>query len=124
MQIKERLGVETIGQLREHPLTTLERMFGSKTGWVYEESFVVCSQRIYTPSSLPPYPPFPPPLFSSWLYDLCRGIDHEPVRPRKLAQSIGCGKNFRGKEKLDTVQKVCVSVGVGVCVCMCVCVCT
>lgn len=42
----------------------------------------------------------------TWLYHLVRGIDHEPVTPRKLAQSIGCGKNFRGKLALDTTSKV------------------
>ncbi|XP_072141545.1 DNA polymerase eta-like isoform X2 [Dermacentor andersoni] len=42
----------------------------------------------------------------TWLYQLVRGIDLEPVTPRKLAQSIGCGKNFRGKLALDTTTKV------------------
>lgn len=42
----------------------------------------------------------------TWLYQLVRGIDYEPVTPRKLAQSIGCGKNFRGKLALDTTTKV------------------
>ncbi|XP_037556980.1 DNA polymerase eta isoform X2 [Dermacentor silvarum] len=42
----------------------------------------------------------------TWLYQLVRGIDLEPVTPRKLAQSIGCGKNFRGKLALDTTAKV------------------
>nr|XP_037288837.1 DNA polymerase eta-like [Rhipicephalus microplus] len=42
----------------------------------------------------------------TWLYQLVRGIDYEPVTPRKLAQSIGCGKNFRGQLALDTTTKV------------------
>ncbi|XP_065309722.2 DNA polymerase eta-like isoform X2 [Dermacentor albipictus] len=42
----------------------------------------------------------------TWLYQLVRGIDLEPVTPRKLALSIGCGKNFRGKLALDTTTKV------------------
>ncbi|KAK8757480.1 hypothetical protein V5799_004897 [Amblyomma americanum] len=42
----------------------------------------------------------------TWLYHLVRGVDHELVTPRKLAQSIGCGKNFRGKLALDTTSKV------------------
>ena len=73
----------------------------------------------FPPSLLPSFPPCAPflSLYSSWLYDLCRGDDHEPVRPRKLAQSIGCGKNFRGREKLDTVQKVRECVCVPVCPC-------
>ncbi|XP_064490401.1 DNA polymerase eta-like isoform X2 [Ornithodoros turicata] len=42
----------------------------------------------------------------SWLYHLSRGIDHEPVTLRKLAKSIGCGKNFNGKLALNTRDKV------------------
>ena len=41
-----------------------------------------------------------------WLYMLARGKDGEVVQERELAKSIGCGKNFRGKEKLETRQKV------------------
>merc|ERR1719147_439877 len=41
-----------------------------------------------------------------WLYMLARGKDREVVKERELAKSIGCGKNFRGKEKLDTKKKV------------------
>ncbi|KAL2081761.1 hypothetical protein ACEWY4_023614 [Coilia grayii] len=41
-----------------------------------------------------------------WLYDLCRGIEFEPVKPRQLAKSIGCSKNFPGKLSLDTKEKV------------------
>ena len=47
---------------------------------------------------------------SGWLYDLCRGIDKEPVKTRTLPQSIGCGKNFVGPAKLKTAQKVGASV--------------
>ncbi|XP_076831336.1 DNA polymerase eta isoform X2 [Brachyhypopomus gauderio] len=41
-----------------------------------------------------------------WLYDLCRGIEFEPVKPRQLPKSIGCSKNFSGKTALDTKSKV------------------
>ena len=41
-----------------------------------------------------------------WLHDAARGIDREPVKERDLPKSIGCGKNFRGPEILDTRQKV------------------
>ena len=37
---------------------------------------------------------------------LCKGKDGEIVKERELPKSIGCGKNFRGKEKLDTKKKV------------------
>ncbi|XP_065944536.1 DNA polymerase eta-like isoform X2 [Magallana gigas] len=42
----------------------------------------------------------------SWLYEVCRGIEHEPVSARQLAKSIGCSKNFPGKTCLDTKEKV------------------
>ncbi|NXW78232.1 POLH polymerase, partial [Hirundo rustica] len=42
----------------------------------------------------------------SWLYDLCRGIEEEPVKDRYLPQSIGCSKNFPGKLALATQKAV------------------
>ncbi|XP_077991128.1 DNA polymerase eta-like [Glandiceps talaboti] len=42
----------------------------------------------------------------SWLYGVGQGIEHEPVRPRQLQKSIGCGKNFPGKTSLSTRQQV------------------
>ena len=44
--------------------------------------------------------------YSLWLYEICQGIDHEPIRTRTITQSIGCGKNFLGPEKLKTAQQV------------------
>ncbi|XP_012676496.2 DNA polymerase eta isoform X2 [Clupea harengus] len=41
-----------------------------------------------------------------WLYDLCRGVDFEPVKPRHLPKSIGCSKNFQGKTSLATKEQV------------------
>ncbi|XP_051471474.1 DNA polymerase eta isoform X2 [Apus apus] len=56
---------------------------------------------------------FVPQLFSqlpvssmSWLYDLCRGIEEEPVKNRYLPQSIGCSKNFPGRTALATQKEV------------------
>ncbi|XP_019720208.1 DNA polymerase eta [Hippocampus comes] len=43
---------------------------------------------------------------SQWLYDLCRGIDFEAVKPRQLPKSIGCSKNFPGKTSLATKEQV------------------
>ncbi|XP_067242983.1 DNA polymerase eta isoform X2 [Chanodichthys erythropterus] len=40
-----------------------------------------------------------------WLYDMCRGIEFEPVNPRQLPKSIGCSKNFPGKTCLATKQQ-------------------
>ncbi|KAL4237255.1 hypothetical protein ACF0H5_001974 [Mactra antiquata] len=42
----------------------------------------------------------------SWLYDVVRGFDHEPVTPRQIPKSIGCSKNFTGKNCLNTREKV------------------
>ncbi|KAM8859541.1 DNA polymerase eta [Spinachia spinachia] len=41
-----------------------------------------------------------------WLYDLCRGVDFEAVKPRQLPKSIGCSKNFPGKTSLATKEQV------------------
>jgi len=41
-----------------------------------------------------------------WLFQISHGVDHEPVRPRQLAKSTGCGKNFPGKSKLATGEQV------------------
>ncbi|XP_074502147.1 DNA polymerase eta isoform X1 [Sebastes fasciatus] len=41
-----------------------------------------------------------------WLYDLCRGIEFEAVKPRQLPKSIGCSKNFQGKTSLATKEQV------------------
>ncbi|XP_069464933.1 DNA polymerase eta isoform X2 [Ambystoma mexicanum] len=42
----------------------------------------------------------------SWLYDLCRGIEHDQIKPRQLPKSIGCSKNFPGKTALSTREQV------------------
>ncbi|XP_060259182.1 DNA polymerase eta isoform X2 [Ovis aries] len=38
----------------------------------------------------------------SWLYAMCRGIEHDPVKPRPITKTIGCSKNFPGKTALST----------------------
>ena len=43
---------------------------------------------------------------SAWLYQLCRGVETEPVADRQLAKSLGSGKNFPGRDQLNTVAKV------------------
>ncbi|XP_075411153.1 DNA polymerase eta isoform X2 [Tenrec ecaudatus] len=42
----------------------------------------------------------------SWLYAMCRGIEHDPVKPRQLPKTIGCSKNFPGKTALATRDQV------------------
>ncbi|XP_069982500.1 DNA polymerase eta isoform X2 [Penaeus vannamei] len=41
-----------------------------------------------------------------WLFKLGKGVDTEQVTSRQLPKSIGCGKNFQGKEALNTQEKV------------------
>ena len=43
---------------------------------------------------------------SHWLYNISRGFDDDDVKDRDLPKSIGCGKNFRGPEMLDSKEKV------------------
>ncbi|KAF4523810.1 hypothetical protein B566_EDAN008045 [Ephemera danica] len=42
----------------------------------------------------------------SWLYNIARGIDNEPVNARLLPKSIGCCKRFPGRTALRTQQEV------------------
>lgn len=41
---------------------------------------------------------------SSWLFNICRGIDLEPVKARSSSQSIGCCKKFPGRNKLADIE--------------------
>uniref|UniRef100_A0A8C2ZGJ7 DNA polymerase eta n=1 Tax=Cyclopterus lumpus TaxID=8103 RepID=A0A8C2ZGJ7_CYCLU len=41
-----------------------------------------------------------------WLFDLCRGMEFEAVKPRQLPKSIGCSKTFSGKTSLATKEQV------------------
>ena len=41
-----------------------------------------------------------------WLFNISRGLDTEEVKERDLPKSIGCSKNFRGPEILDSREKV------------------
>ena len=43
---------------------------------------------------------------TTWLFNLARGVEHEEVKERDLPKSIGCSKNFRGKEVLDSRAKM------------------
>ena len=43
---------------------------------------------------------------ATWLHMLCKGRDMEQVKERELPKSIGCSKNFQGKEMLNTKEKV------------------
>ncbi|XP_056291392.1 DNA polymerase eta isoform X2 [Pseudoliparis swirei] len=43
---------------------------------------------------------------AQWLYDLCRGMEFEAVKPRQLPKSIGCSKTFSGKSSLASKEQV------------------
>ncbi|XP_038215861.1 DNA polymerase eta [Zerene cesonia] len=42
----------------------------------------------------------------TWLYNIARGIDLEPVQARFNPKSIGCCKQFRGKSALTTLESL------------------
>ncbi|XP_028903301.1 DNA polymerase eta isoform X2 [Ornithorhynchus anatinus] len=42
----------------------------------------------------------------SWLFAMCRGIEHDPVKPRQVPNTVGCSKNFPGKTALATEEQV------------------
>lgn len=42
----------------------------------------------------------------SWLFNIARGIDLDPVTPRLIPESIGCCKNFPGANALKTLSAV------------------
>ncbi|XP_067006969.2 DNA polymerase eta [Anabrus simplex] len=42
----------------------------------------------------------------SWLYNIARGFDYEPVTPRLMSKSVGCCKKFPGKQSLSTREDV------------------
>lgn len=42
----------------------------------------------------------------TWLYNIARGIDHDPVTRRLVSESIGCCKKFPGKQALGTKTDV------------------
>lgn len=45
-------------------------------------------------------------FFSTWLYNIARGIDVEPVTTRLVSKSIGCCKKFPGKTALTTSESI------------------
>ena len=45
------------------------------------------------------------PNQGKWLWNLAKGQDDEPVKPRNTQTSIAVGKNFPGKNALTTVNE-------------------
>jgi len=37
-----------------------------------------------------------------WVHEMAQGLDQDPVKERDLPKSVGCSKNFRGPQMLDT----------------------
>ncbi|XP_057304843.1 DNA polymerase eta-like [Hydractinia symbiolongicarpus] len=82
------------------------RHLGGKVGALLEEKFKVEYMSELLPISLQELQANVGTKAGEQVYWLCRGIDHEPVRVRQLTQSVGCGKNFRGAQKLKTKADV------------------
>ena len=71
-------GIRKVGELRRYSMRELEALAGSRG-----HTSVV-----------------------QWMYNACRGICTEIVKPRLLPKSIGCSKTFRGPEALTTLPAV------------------
>ncbi|KAL1123866.1 hypothetical protein AAG570_001636 [Ranatra chinensis] len=42
----------------------------------------------------------------TWLYNIARGFDYDPVTPRLISKSIGCCKKFPGRMSLASAQDI------------------
>lgn len=82
------------------------RHLGGKVGALLEEKFKIEYMSELLTISLQELQANVGTKAGEQVYWLCRGIDHEPVRVRQLTQSVGCGKNFRGAQKLKTKADV------------------
>ncbi|XP_066928129.1 DNA polymerase eta-like [Clytia hemisphaerica] len=82
------------------------RSLGGKLGQLLEDKFKVEFMSQLVPLSLQELQAVVGVKNGTVVHGLCRGIDREPVRPRQLAQSVGCSKNFRGKMTLRTRNDV------------------
>ncbi|KRY68619.1 DNA polymerase eta [Trichinella pseudospiralis] len=63
-------------------------------------------QTIVLPSSVAEFFSTVPIRKVNWLLELCCGIDRDPVVIRQLPKSIGCSKNFPGRNALRSVNDV------------------
>ena len=43
---------------------------------------------------------------AQWMYNACRGICNDQVKPRLAAKSASCGKTFRGPNRLRTLEDI------------------
>jgi len=96
----------SIPSLYKNLSVTKVRGLGGKLGQVVVESLGV--QTMMELADLPPSA-LEAKLDSktvAWLRLLFKGRDGEVVKERELPKSIGCGKNFRGREMLNTREKV------------------
>ena len=46
-----------------------------------------------------------------WMYNACRGICEEKVKPRLAAKSASCGKTFRGPNRLRKMEDIKLNLG-------------
>jgi len=96
----------SIPSLYKNLSVTKVRGLGGKLGQAVVESLGV--QTMMELADLPPsaLEAKLDPKTVAWLRLLFKGRDGEVVKERELPKSIGCGKNFRGREMLNTKEKV------------------
>lgn len=94
VQLGEKLGIQFMGQLRAFSEKELAQKFDEKMALatiINLQKFVFFTAIV---------------VFRSWLYNIARGIDLEPVTARLVSKSIGCCKKFAGKAALLVEEDV------------------
>ncbi|KRZ68710.1 DNA polymerase eta [Trichinella papuae] len=87
-KITKHFEIETMRELANLNPSLLEKFVGEKTKLVLR-----CSRSYFQ-------------INKNWLLELCCGIDRDPVVIRQLPKSIGCSKNFPGRNALRSVNDV------------------
>ncbi|KRY87658.1 DNA polymerase eta [Trichinella pseudospiralis] len=85
------------------------RNLGGKLGYKITKHFEIETMRELAnlnPSLLEKFVGEKTKLVLNWLLELCCGIDRDPVVIRQLPKSIGCSKNFPGRNALRSVNDV------------------
>jgi nucleotidyltransferase/DNA polymerase involved in DNA repair len=85
-----------MADLAKKSLSELTGIFGEKTGLeIIRICFKINNNHQYLNK-----------INRNWLHQISKGIDTEPVMSRRAAKSIGCSKNFRGNQVLNTHTKL------------------
>ncbi|GAV07110.1 hypothetical protein RvY_16985-2 [Ramazzottius varieornatus] len=82
------------------------RMLGGKLGRSIIENLCISTMGELCKVEVPKLRQYFSEETARWLASLAVGIDNEPVQERDLPKSIGCSKNFLGKEALSTREQV------------------